>query len=152
MIKIIVAMTSSRVIGNQGKIPWHYSEDFLHFKKETEGSVVVMGRKTYESIGRPLPNRVNIVISSKLEDEKVEVARSFEEALEKAKKYDKDIFLIGGSLVYEKGLEVADEVIISYIKKNFEGDTYFPKMNYENYKMYKTKNYEDFDVKWYKRK
>ena len=152
MIKIIVAMTYNKVIGNEGKIPWHYAEDFKHFKKETLNGVVIMGRKTYESIGKPLPNRENIVISTTLKDDKVIVCKSFDEALKKAKEFDKTIFIIGGSRVYKEGLKFADELIISHIEKNYEGDTYFPNFYFEEYRVYKTKNYEGFEVKWYKKK
>src|SRR3989344_2476082 len=104
MITIIAAIAENGVIGNKGKIPWHFSEDFKHFKRTTENNVVVMGRKTYESLPekfRPLPNRVNVVVSSSMAgQEGIEVARSYEEAIEKAKKHNKEIFIIGGSSLF----------------------------------------------------
>src|SRR3989338_1209027 len=133
MITIIAAVAENGVIGNKGKIPWYFPEDFKHFKKATEGNVVIMGRKTYESLPdkfRPLPNRVNIVVSSAMESkEGIEVARSYEEAIEKAKKHNKEIFIIGGSSLFERALQDADRMILSHVKLSPEGDVYFPKFS-----------------------
>ena len=148
-MKIIAALTEDRVIGKNNSIPWHIPEDFKHFKEETQNSTILMGRKTYESIGRPLPNRDNVVISRTLEDEKVYIARSLEEALAKAKEIGKDIYVIGGSKIYQEAMPIADELILSWIKKKYEGDTYFPRIQNE-WKPYKEEDHDEFKVVRYK--
>ncbi|MBC2857226.1 dihydrofolate reductase [Cetobacterium sp. 2A] len=120
MIIAIVAMTKDRVIGLDGKIPWDVKEDLSLFKKKTINNVVIMGRKTYESIGKPLPNRINIVISSdkgyKAGD--AVVCNSIEQGLEFAKKIiNKDIYIIGGSTIYRQCMKYIDKICVSYIKK-----------------------------------
>ena len=153
MISIIVGMTKNRVIGNDLKIPWHISEDFKHFKQTTLDSVVIMGRKTYESMGKPLPQRINIVVSRTLQKSAdYKLASSLIEAIKIAKEFNKKIFLLGGSLIYKEGLNYADELIISWIKKDYEGNIYFPEFNLDDWKEIKTKEHDEFTIKWYKKK
>lgn len=153
MMSIIVAMTKNKVIGNELKIPWHISEDFKHFKQTTLNSVIIMGRKTYESIGKPLPQRVNIVVSKTLEKSPdFELANSFEEAIKIAKGFNKKIFLIGGSSIYKEGLKHADELIISWIKKDYPGNIHFPKFNEDDWIETKAKEHDEFTIRWYKKK
>ncbi|MFT4867848.1 MAG: dihydrofolate reductase [Candidatus Nanohaloarchaea archaeon] len=133
---IIAAVTENRVIGKDGDIPWHFPEDLKHFKEKTTGHSVIMGRKTYFSLPedyRPLPNRKNIVLSRSNPDlpESVELAESLEEAWEKA---GQKAFIIGGSGVYEQTLEEADKMVLTRIHEEYEGDTYFPEWNEENWK------------------
>lgn len=115
MIGIIAAVTSNGIIGIDGKLPFNYKEDLDHFRKTTTNSVVVMGRKTFQSIGKPLPNRINICISSSnfYESENLILVKSFSEALEEAKIYNKNIWIIGGSSVYEEAMNVADKIILT---------------------------------------
>lgn len=149
-MKIIVAMTKQRVIGNGLKIPWHYSEDFKHFKEQTKNSTVIMGRKTYQSIGKPLPNRENIVVSSKLqEQEGIQIASSLNDAIKKASK--KEIFVIGGQRLYEEALPKADELIISHIHEEFEGDVFFPEFNKEDFLPKRVEVKKDFTIVWYEK-
>ena len=123
-------MSSNRVIGVNNTLPWHLSEDLKHFKSLTTGHTIIMGRKTYESIGRPLPNRRNIVISrnSNTSYEGVEVVHSLEDAFSISTN-DKEVFVIGGSNIYEQALCFVDQLYITEIKKSFLGDAFFPEIN-----------------------
>jgi dihydrofolate reductase len=129
-LSIIVAMSSNRVIGVNNTLPWHLSEDLKHFKSLTTGHTIIMGRKTYESIGRPLPNRRNIVISRNMEAsyEGAEVVHSIENAFSISRN-DNEVFVIGGSNIYEQALSLVDQLYITEIKKSFSGDAYFPEIN-----------------------
>lgn len=123
-------MSSNRVIGVNNTLPWHISEDLKHFKSLTIGHTIIMGRKTYESIGRPLPNRRNIVISRNTEAsyEGAEVVHSIEDAFSICKN-DNEVFVIGGSNIYEQALSLVDYIYITEIKKSFSGDAFFPEIN-----------------------
>lgn len=121
---IIAAVAENGCIGKSGKIPWHFSEDFKHFKKSTVGHTVVMGRKTFESIGNtPLPGRKNVVLSSTLLAHKgLVVVRNFEDVL----KFNGDVYICGGSRLYKEFLPIADEMIITHVLGEYEGDAFFP--------------------------
>lgn len=127
MIKIIVAMSKNRVIGNNNQLIWKLSSDLKRFKELTTNNPVVMGRKTYESIGRPLPNRRNIIITRNTEYsvEGCEIVSSLEEALLLT---NNDCFIIGGGEIYTQSLEVADKIYLTLVNKEFEGDTTFPEL------------------------
>ncbi|GDX55444.1 dihydrofolate reductase [Methylophilaceae bacterium] len=129
-LSIIVAMSSNRVIGVNNSLPWHLSEDLKHFKTLTTGHTIIMGRKTYESIGKPLPNRRNIVISRNLNAfyGGVEVVHSLEDAFSTASN-DEEVFIIGGSNIYEQSLHLVEHLYITEIKKSFEGDAFFPEID-----------------------
>ncbi|NBW52886.1 MAG: dihydrofolate reductase [Betaproteobacteria bacterium] len=129
-LSIIVAISSNRVIGVNNSLPWHLSEDLKHFKSLTTGHTIIMGRKTYESIGRALPNRRNIVISRNTETsfEGTEVVHSIEDAFS-ISKHDDEVFVIGGSNIYEQALNLVDHLYITEIKKSFSGDAFFPEIN-----------------------
>lgn len=127
MIKIIVATSRNRVIGNDNTLIWHLPADLKNFKRLTTGSVVIMGRKTYESIGKPLPYRRNIIITRD-ENYKVdncEIVNSLEEALLIC---FENCFIIGGGEIYKQVLPIADEIYLTLIDEVFEGDTYFPEI------------------------
>ena len=123
----IVAMTPERVIGKGGDLPWHLPEDLKFFKRTTSGHPIVMGRKTYESIGFPLPKRRNIVLTrdTSWSAEGVEVIHSPGD-LKQLDEIPDQVFVIGGSEIYSAFLPHLDELIISHIKAEHEGDTYFP--------------------------
>jgi dihydrofolate reductase len=127
-VSIIAAVAKNRVIGNKNQLPWHIKEDLQRFKRLTEHHVVVMGKNTYRSIGRPLPRRTNIVISDEaFEDEQIIIARSLDEALEKAKGIEpEEIFIIGGAMVYKETIHLADRLYLTEIDRAYEGDTFFP--------------------------
>ena len=124
MLKIIVAIGKNREIGKDNKLLWHLPEDLKHFKNLTKNSTVIMGYNTYLSIGRPLPNRKNIVLCDKvLNIDGVEVYNN----LEKCLKENNDAYIIGGQSIYEQTLKYVTELHISYIDKEFkDADTFFP--------------------------
>ena len=123
-LAVIVAVAHNRVIGRGGKLPWHISEDLKRFKRLTTGHTVLMGRKTFESIGRPLPNRRNVVISSTPQPG-VETYRTIPEAL-KALQGEEKVFVIGGGQLYACLLDSADELYLTLVDQDIEGDTIFP--------------------------
>lgn len=152
MISIIAALDPNRVIGKDGKLPWHISEDLKNFKRLTSGATVIMGRRTFESIGRPLPNRNNIVISTTMQPQAgIDVCRSLPEAIEKAKSYNKDIFIIGGSRAYREALPIADRMYLSFVKKEYDGDAYFPEFDESKWKITDRKDFEEFELVAYER-
>lgn len=125
-IQIIVAIAKNFVIGNEGQIPWHLSEDLKHFKEITTGHPVVMGRRTFESIGRVLPNRMNIMVSSTFtkEVEGLTVVKSLADAI--ALVGDKTLMVLGGARMYAEALPLASTLHLTTIDKEFAGDTKFP--------------------------
>ena len=127
IISMIAAMANDRIIGKDNQMPWHLPADFNWFKRCTMGKPVVMGRKTYESIGRPLPGRQNIVISrdSNLSIDGVDVVTSIEQALEVAGNVE-EVMIIGGGSIYEACLPKANRLYVTYIDAQIEGDTQFP--------------------------
>ena len=126
----VAAMSCNGVIGNKGQLPWHLSEDLKFFKKLTYGSPVIMGRKTYESIGRPLPGRKNIVISSNPNVEgNIETHQSIEDLIKAYKDSTESLFIIGGAQIYSALLNWTKEIYLTYIYKEYSGDTYFPKID-----------------------
>ncbi|MBE8167902.1 MAG: type 3 dihydrofolate reductase [Shewanella sp.] len=126
-IAMIAAMTINRVIGKDNKMPWHLPEDLKHFKAMTMSKPIVMGRKTFESIGRPLPGRQNIVISRQPDyaPDGVSVVSSFEAAKELVSTCD-ELVIIGGGQLYEALLPQADKLYLTEINIDVEGDTFFP--------------------------
>ncbi|MBO5800258.1 MAG: dihydrofolate reductase [Paludibacteraceae bacterium] len=130
MISIIVACSENNVIGKDNGLIWRLSNDLKRFKALTTGHAIVMGRKTFESIGRPLPNRRNIILSKNLEYmEGCEIMRSTDEVLELAKSTDGELFIIGGGQVYEQLLPFADKLYLTLVHTVAEGDTFFPALN-----------------------
>jgi dihydrofolate reductase len=129
-ISLIVAMATNRVIGINGKMPWHLSADLKKFRQITTGHPILMGRKTYESIGRPLPGRRNIIISRN-SDYKIagcEVFTDIQVAIASCNEAE-ELFVIGGAAFYETMLLKADFIYLTEIHKAFAGDTYFPEIN-----------------------
>ncbi len=126
MVSIIVAVAQNGVIGDKNALLWHISEDMRFFKRTTSGHPVIMGRKTYESLGRPLPNRTNVVISRTADHiEGCTVARSLEEAVAMFPAQE-EIFIIGGAQIYALALDVADRIYLTRVEHDYEGDTSFP--------------------------
>ena len=126
-LALILAVARNGVIGKGGALPWHLSEDLRHFKKTTAGHAVIMGRKTYDSIGHPLPKRRNIVVSTKpgVGFPGCETASTLEEAIALARKTDPCPFVIGGASLYEWALPLATEIHLTMIDEDVEGDVYF---------------------------
>lgn len=127
MISLIVAHDKNRVIGYENKMPWHLPGELKYFKDTTMGKPMIMGRKTFESIGRPLPGRRNIIVTRNNEYsvEGIEVANSIDEALELAGDVE-EVMVIGGEEIFKLVLPVADRLYITHIEHEFEGDTFFP--------------------------
>lgn len=135
-VAAIAAMSQNLVIGKDNKLLWHIPEDFKHFKRTTLGKPVIMGRKTYLSLGKPLPGRTNIVITSKPDEIEGDVVTvdTIEDAIAKAKKIAQDtnvdeVFIIGGGQIYEAALPLTDRIYLTVINQDYEGDTFFPKLN-----------------------
>ena len=127
-ITLIAALAANGVIGDRNALLWHISEDLKHFKELTSGHPVIMGRKTYESLGRPLPNRLNIVVSrSCTQIDGCTVAGSLEEALRAAAATDsEECFIIGGAQIYAQAMPLADRLCLTIVERDYEGDTSFP--------------------------
>lgn len=126
MVSLIVAYDRNRLIGKEGKMPWFIDGELRRFRELTTGNVVIMGRKTIEAIGKPLPDRVNIVISRDKNYDGCIMARSFDEAMEKARETGLEIYITGGSTVYAPAIDIVDKMYITEIDAEYEGDTYFP--------------------------
>lgn len=132
-ISLIVAMAANRAIGLHNKMPWHLSADLKKFKAITMGSPIVMGRKTYESIGRPLPGRSNIIISRNLDYQQADclVFNDIKTAIEASSKDAEEIFIIGGAELYKATLPHADNLYLTLINQDFDGDTFFPEIDFK---------------------
>ncbi len=127
-ISIVVAMDRNRVIGHRGKLPWHITEDLKRFKALTMGHPIIMGRKTFESIGRALPGRTNIVVTRQTRyavPAGVKTAGSLEAAIALAKD-EEEVFVIGGREIYIRALPMAQRLYVTQVEGSFDGDTYFP--------------------------
>lgn len=137
MTTIVVAMGEKNEIGADNKLLWHLPKDLKHFKELTSGHPVIMGRKTYESIGKALPNRTNIVISRKKNwfQEGILIVGSIKEAVKFAKKIDEDIFIIGGGNIYGQTMEIADRLVVTLVKTQLKADTFFPKIDFKIWKL-----------------
>ena len=134
-ISLIVAMANNRVIGLDNKMPWHLSADLKKFKSITMGSPILMGRKTYESIGRPLPGRTNMIISRNLDyqQEGCLVFNDLNTSLKKASECTQEVFIIGGSDLYKAILPMVDVIYLTLINKDFQGDTFFPEIDFNEW-------------------
>jgi dihydrofolate reductase len=131
VLKILVAFDENRVIGKNNTLIWHLPADLKRFKALTTGHVIIMGRKTFESIGKPLPNRTSIVISRQadLQIEGAIIAHSVEEAILKAKSITReDIYIVGGAEIYALSLPLADQILVTQLHDIFDGDAYFPEI------------------------
>ena len=131
MISIIVAVASNGVIGDKNSLLWHIREDMVHFRTTTSGHPVIMGRKTYDSIGRPLPKRTNVVITrdTNLVIEGCTVVHSLEEAVSMFDSAE-EVFVIGGAQIYAQALPLAERIYLTVVGKEYDGDTSFPDIDY----------------------
>lgn len=143
MISIIVAIARDGVIGGGNALLWHISEDLRRFKSITTGHPVVMGRKTYESLGRPLPNRVNVVITRQRDFVAAgcSVVGSLQEALELFAN-EQEVFIIGGGEIYTQAMQVADRLYITDVDADYPGDTYFPQWDKSKWTLISSEHYE----------
>ena len=151
IVNMIAAMASNRIVGNNNQLPRHYSQDLQHFKQVTSGHIVVMGYNTYLSIGRPLPNRRNIILS-KTPVEGLETYTSIEDMRNQLESENIDqIFIIGWASIYRQFLPIADVIYLTEIKKAYEGDTSFPEFESEFIEVSREQT-EEMDFVVYKRK
>ena len=143
MISLIVAASTNNVIGNDGELPWRLSDDLKRFKAVTMGKPIVMGRKTFESIGRPLPGRQNIVISRQdgFAADGCDVVQSIEEAVEVAAAAE-EIMVIGGSQIYAAFLPLADRIYLTRVHAEVEGDAFFPSLDESKWRDSASRIYE----------
>ena len=163
IISHVVAMSNNWVIGVNNDLPWSLKDDLAHFKKYTTGKIMIMGRKTYESIGRPLPNRVNYVISSTLKDiEGVSIFTSLEDAIEAAKIYNLDqdivnqVAIIGGGYLFRDSIHSFNKLVLTRVDCSIDGDVYYPEIDFNNWELVSSEkflknkdNQYDFAVETY---
>lgn len=150
---IVAAVGRNGVIGIDGRLPWSIPEDLARFKRITMGGALVMGRATFESIGRPLPGRTNIVLTRNevFSHEGVEVAGSLDAALEIARARDQDAFVVGGSEVYQTALDVTDVLELTEVDAAPEGDTWFPSVDWSKWRETARESHEGFSFVTYER-
>jgi len=136
-ISIIVALAQNRVIGKDNKMLWYLPTDFKLFRELTTNHHILMGRKTYESIGKPLPNRVNVIVTrdQKYDVEGCLVEHSLEEALALCKSNNEiETFIIGGGEIYKQALDLTDRIYLTEVKATIEGDVFFPEIDHTKFK------------------
>lgn len=157
-ISMMVAKGENNVIGKDNKLIWNIPNDLEYFKQVTTGNTIVMGRKTYESIGRPLPDRTNVVLTTNkdFQDDRVTIVHSVDEVLHM--ETDGDIIIIGGDSIYKQFIDHADTLFVTEIKEYFDGDTYFPEVDKDLWKIINSikgekddKNSYDYYFNIYKR-
>ena len=148
IISHLVAVSNELVIGVDNDLPWNLKDDLAHFKKYTLNKVIIMGRKTYESIGRPLPNRINYVISRTIKEiDGAHVFNNLEEAMLSAEKYNKDldieneIVIIGGGYLFEETLPILNKLVITKVDCSVAGDVYYPKIDMKNWDLISSESY-----------
>jgi len=163
MITIIAAVAANRVIGKKNDLPWYLPEDLARFKTLTKGHPVIMGRNTYESIlarlKKPLPDRVHFVLTRQSPEQypvpeefkdQVFLVKSFDEAVEAATKLDDNVFVVGGEKVFAEALPKADQMELTQLKAEYEGDAYFPEFNPNEWRKWE-QNHGTYSFITYKR-
>lgn len=152
MISLIVAYSRhNKVIGVNNQIPWHIKEDFIHFKNYTTNKTIIMGEQTFLSIGRPLPNRKTIVATLKdfkYEHEDVTITNDLFGVLKSYKEKDEELVVCGGATIYKLALPYVDKLVISEVKKDYEGDAFFPDFE-ERFDLVSIEEREEFIIKTY---
>ncbi|MDB3950263.1 dihydrofolate reductase [Gammaproteobacteria bacterium] len=159
IISHLVALSNNFVIGVNNDLPWKLKKDLQHFSAYTQNKAIVMGRKTFESIGRPLPNRKNIVISSSIESqESLEVVPNLNQAIEVASQWNKDnlaeeeIVLIGGGYVFEESKNIVNKLVLTRVECEIDGDVFYPQIDLSDWKetsreSYKRDNENEYDFR-----
>lgn len=145
VLSLLVAADENNVIGKDNQLPWHLPNDLKYFKNLTWAMPILMGRKTFDSIGKPLPGRKSIVITRNKDwqHESVEVVHSIEDAIDVAKQNDvKEIFVIGGAEIFKTSFEAANRIYLTRIHHQFEGDVYFPELDSSQWELVKAKRCE----------
>ena len=154
MISLIVAMDENGLIGNEGDIPWHIPKDFELFKNYTKNNIIIMGRRTWDSLPKkPLPHRINIVISRSINKlPGAEVFSSVENAINYCNEnFKKDIFFLCFTTIYGEGIKYCDHMHISHVKGKFQGDTHFPNIDWNEWNSEYTEEYDKFKFILYQR-
>ncbi|MFD3000528.1 dihydrofolate reductase [Pontibacter toksunensis] len=144
MIAIVVAAAENNVIGKDNGLIWHLPADLRHFKQITMGHPMLMGRKTFESIGKPLPGRTSIIITTQKDylAEGCIVTHSVQEAIEQANALDEEVCIIGGAEVYSQALPLTDTIYLTRIHHTFEGDVFFPELKEEEWETVEQEHHE----------
>lgn len=152
-VVLVAAVAANGVIGLDGDIPWSIPEDLKHFRAVTKGHTVVMGRRTFESIGHPLPFRTNVVVTRDPEwsFEGVFTASSVEDAIALSQEFDGDIMVIGGAQVYAAALPLADAQILTEVDLSPEGDTFYPEFDRSAWTEERRDSHDGFDFVWWER-
>ena len=141
-VTIVVAISENHVIGSDNKLLWYLPQDLKHFKEITSGHTVIMGRKTYESVGRPLPNRRNMVITRQdITITGFEVVNSIEAALELCKT-EEEVFIVGGAEIYKQAMHLTDRIDLTIVHQQFEGDSVFPDIDPQIWQETSRQNHE----------
>jgi dihydrofolate reductase len=163
IISHLVALSNNFVIGVNNDLPWKLKKDLQHFSAYTQNKAIVMGRKTYESIGRPLPNRKNIVISSTLNaQEGIEIVSTLDQGIELASQWNRDaaeikeVVLIGGGYVFEESKNIVNKLVLTQVECEIEGDVFYPEIDLRNWEKVSTESFEkdseneyDFKIETY---
>lgn len=161
MISLIWAMDKNRVIGSNNQLPWHLPEDLKYFKRVTMGCPIVMGRKTFDSIGRVLPGRENVIMTRDIDyvKEGCKIVHSLDELLQYSKGKKEEVFVIGGAEIFKETLPFADKLYITVIQHEFPGDTFFPSFSLNEWELVSSEaglkneqNPYDYDFLVYRRK
>jgi dihydrofolate reductase len=143
-VTLIAAIARNRVIGKDGDLPWRLPADLRHFKRTTVGHPLIMGRRTFESFGRPLPDRTNIIVTRNRDyrAEGAVVVSSFDDAMRVARQEETEIFIGGGEDVFRHFLPIADRMILTWIDADFEGDTFFPEFDESEWRIVSRADHE----------
>ena len=153
-VTLVAAVAANGVIGRDGGLPWHLPDDLRHLKRLTRGHVLVMGRRTFDSIGRPLPERTTIVVTRQPDwrAEGVLTAAGVPEALTRAAEIDDQVFVLGGQEIFRLAMPVADAMVISRVDARPEGDTVFPPVDWSSWEESASEPYDGFEVVTYVRR
>ena len=156
IISHLVALSNNLVIGVNNDLPWKLKKDLQHFSSYTQNKAIVMGRKTFESIGRPLPNRKNIVISSTLNDQEgIEIVSSLDQGIKVADQWNKrnteseEVVLIGGGYVFEESKNMVNKLVLTRVNCEIDGDTFYPEIDLSNWKKISTESFKHDDENEY---
>ena len=163
IISHLVALSNNYVIGRNNELPWRLKKDLQHFSSYTQNKAIVMGRKTFESIGRPLPNRKNIVISSTISStDEVHVVNSLEQAIVEANIWNKknnlneEVVLIGGGYIFKESINLVNKLVLTKVNCDIDGDVFYPLINLNEWKLVSSEPYNkdeeneyDFSVETY---
>ncbi|ASP28030.1 dihydrofolate reductase [Spiroplasma corruscae] len=156
MISLIWAQTKNNVIGKNNSLPWNIKKEMQHFVDYTRGKDVLMGRNTFDSLKKkPLPNRKNIVITSRpleLEYNEIVIYNNLNNVLNEYKKIDKELVVIGGAQIFNEAMKYADKLVVSIINNNYDGNVFFPDWNKEDFNLIKKNECEEFTIYVYERK